>query len=618
MSELSLASAQVLSSVVSDAVYPQALLALNVLANSDIPLLLVDSRLAIRFITPAAASLLQLVDAEKEPLLGSIQETVRDPALLADAQLVLREHEVIERAVTVPSNRWYLRRIAPYRTAALSCDGLVITFSDITDRERVAKELKSAKQHAEMTSAANMRRLSSVCHDLRQPLNTLGLIGGLLAQSFTDPLAQRLAQLLDDSLQAISGMLSSAHYGSRLSAGSIRPDHCEFSIEQIFARLRREFSYHSGAHGLKLRIVSSSLRLRSDPALFEQLVRSRLEHLMKTSAGKVLVGCRRKSDSLRIEFWRAKRGADRRLPVEEATGATWCSGTEIAKKLADLLGCRLRVSLIPQQPVFVIELPIGGRPHTVEGAANSGNSIVAIPASSEMPSRDAGDSASVRQSTVFVIDDDDDICATLQDNLRRPGLVIHTYPSAEAFLAAFVPQNQSCLLVDANLGGMQGLQLIRQLNAMGCRPPTIMMSGRADIAIAVEAMKAGAIDFVEKPLDPAELRAAVERALLEAQDQHEVQAELKKVMANLAKLTTRQRQVLHLMLEGKSSKMIAALLFMSQRTVESHRANIMKKMNAKSLPELARMVSVAKADSARRKSPPPSDLDPLLSGRWSF
>ena len=106
-------------------------------------------------------------------------------------------------------------------------------------------------------------------------------------------------------------------------------------------------------------------------------------------------------------------------------------------------------------------------------------------------------------------------------------------------------------------------------------------------------MKSGALDFVEKPFDPVSLRAAVERALTEARNQNEVQTERQEVLIKLGKLSTRQRQVLHLMLEGNSSKVIAARLFMSQRTVESHRANVMKKMSAKSLPELARMVSVS-------------------------
>lgn len=584
MSELSLASAQVLSSVVSDGASPQRLLAPNLLASADIALLLADSTLAIRFMTPAAAALLPLANTDKEQRLESLQGLVRDPDLLADARLVLREQDRIERIVAGTNERWFLRRMAPYRTTARSCEGLVLTLIDITDRERATKELKFAKQHAEMASAASMRRLSAVCHDLRQPLNTLGLIGGLLAQSLRDPAVQHLAQLLDDSIQAMSGMLSSAHYVCRLSAGSVRPHHSTFAVESVFARLRREFAYHSGAYGLTLRIASSSLTLRSDPALFEQMVRSMLEHLVKTSAGKVLVGCRRRPNSVRIEFWRARQASRRRSPGAEADPAARSDGPETTKKLAELLGCRLRISFDPWWPVFAIEIP-EDMPQTPEASPND------TPPEVSVPQIESGISAS--PATVFVVDDDEDIRIALPQMLQRPGLTIHAYRSAQEFLAAFAPQTPSCLLVDARLGGMQGIQLIQHLNAMGWRPPTIVISGHADVGLAVEAMKAGALDFVEKPLDPTRLRAAVERALAEARNQHEVQAERNEVAIKLGKLSPRQRQVLHLMLEGKSSKVIAAQLFMSQRTVESHRANVMKKMSAKSLPELARMISAA-------------------------
>jgi signal transduction histidine kinase len=258
MSELSLASAQVLSSVVSDASYPQGLLAWNMLVNAGIPAVLVDARLAVKFVTPAAASLLKLGDAEKELPLESFQGIIRDPALLADAQHVLREQAPVERVIALQQDRWYLRRMAPYRTTAMSCDGVVVILTDITDRERVARSLKSGKQQAEMASAANMRRLSAVCHDLRQPLNTLGLIGGLLAQSFRDPLVQRLAQLLDDSLQAMSGMLSSAHFcaaaaGILLSLGCIRIEAPHRAIEPLPAQrlcaLRADDPQPAGAPG---------------------------------------------------------------------------------------------------------------------------------------------------------------------------------------------------------------------------------------------------------------------------------------------------------------------------------------------------------------------------------
>src|SRR5687768_9821597 len=566
MSELSLASVQQLSSVVSDRRHPQAFLARSVLDNSDIPLLLADTGLAIRFCTPAAASLFQLTDGEEAQPLEAIQRVLRDPALLGDARLVLHGHRAIERVVSTSDNQWYLRRITTYRNAPDTCDGLIVSFTNITDRERSIKELKAAKQQAEMASAADMRRLSSICHDLRQPLNTLGLIGGLLSQSLKDPLAQRLAQLLDDSLQAMSGMLSSANYGCRLSAGSLRPDPCEFPLNQVLSHLQREFAYHSGAYGLELRIVSSTLAVRSDPALFAQMVRSVLAHMVKTSTVKVLLGCRRSSDSVRIEFWRAKQAPDTGWTGHPPTGAVSPTGPEIARKLADILGCRLRMSLAPREPVFAIEAPSGNRPSETERTNGDNTPVLRTSGGLEVTEDAAtGNSRTQEQSIVFVVDDDDGVCTTIQEILQRPGLVVRAYRSAEAFLDAFVPQNQACLLVDANLVGMQGIQLIQHLNSLGCRPPTIMISGRGEIAVAVEAMKAGAIDYVEKPFNSSELRMVVERALKEAGDQHKRQTERQEVLANFAKLTTRQSQVLQLMLEGNSSKMIAAQLFMSQR-----------------------------------------------------
>jgi FixJ family two-component response regulator len=331
------------------------------------------------------------------------------------------------------------------------------------------------------------------------------------------------------------------------------------------------------------------------------MIRSLLEHLVKTTSGKLLLGCRRTADFARIEFWRSKRLPQRRVPDEDA--AQGAAGSEIAKKLADLLGCRLRISLDPRRPVFTLEIPLGAPQDATMPDAE---------AASAMRDRPIEPGAAADAATVFIVDDDDDVLTSVQHILQRPGLSIATYTSAEAFLASFVPNNHSCLLVDAHLAGMQGIELIRQLNAMGHRPPTIVISGRADIAVAVEAMKAGAVDFVEKPLNSSSLRVAVERALTQARHQHETTTERQEILGNLAKLSTRQRQVLHLMLEGKSSKTIAAQLFMSQRTVESHRANVMKKMNTKSLPELARKVSVVRSDASSGAHPAP-DFDPLLS-----
>ena len=125
-----------------------------------------------------------------------------------------------------------------------------------------------------------------------------------------------------------------------------------------------------------------------------------------------------------------------------------------------------------------------------------------------------------------------------------------------------------------------------------------MISGRGDVDVVVEAMRSGAVDFVEKPIHRDKLLAVIERAVVQSRQFGRDREERQRVLALIARLTPRQKQVMQLMLDGKSNKTIAAHLFMSRRTVESHRATLMTKMAAKSMPELARMASLAKIPSS--------------------
>ena len=601
MSKLSLASAQVSSAAVADPHYPQALLAQNILAHSGIALLLVDSKLVVRFFTPAAVSSLPVPEVEGEVSLSAIQDILDDLTLVTDVQAIFQGLDVKERKLHLRDGRCFLRRLVPYRTAANTLDGVIVIFTDGTHQDHVTKELTAARQQAELASAASLRWLAIACHDLREPMNTLGLVGGLLAQSFRDPIGQRLAQQLDQTLQAMSGMISSVHYGYRLSAGTLQPELRVFCMNEILVKLRREFAYHAAARGLALRILPCNLAILSDPTLLEQLLRSLLEHVVRIGRRKAILGCRRKRGTLSIEFWCARESQIQELSAGPSAPML-PSGSEIAEKLSDLLGYRLQRS--PQgkpQLVYTIEIPTasqlqgeevrGDRQHDTAAAAPSADSFT-----------DVGISSEYEQAVIFVIDDDEEVCRTLMRMLSNPGWTVETYQSAEAFLGAYTPRNPSCLLVDACLSGMHGIELIQRLNAAYSRPPTIVMSGRGDIAVAVEAMKAGAMDFVEKPLDSTRLRACVERAMAESQQLHKVRAEQQQVSSRVASLTARQKQVLQLMLDGKSNKMIAAQLSMSRRTVECHRANAMKKMRAKSLPELARMISIARPEMGSRKT----------------
>jgi two-component system CheB/CheR fusion protein len=194
---------------------------------------------------------------------------------------------------------------------------------------------------------------------------------------------------------------------------------------------------------------------------------------------------------------------------------------------------------------------------------------------------------------IRVVDDDEGVCEALSEVLEADGHAVRRYSSSEAFLADYVPGSEGCLLVDAYLPGMSGLELLRHLRSIGDPLPSIMITGSGDVPMAVDAMKAGAIDFIEKPIGAKEISESVGRAL----DRSKISGKLVAWQSNAAKqisaLSARQRQIMEMVLAGNPSKNIAADLGLSQRTVENHRAAIMRKTGAKSLPALARLALAA-------------------------
>ncbi len=198
-------------------------------------------------------------------------------------------------------------------------------------------------------------------------------------------------------------------------------------------------------------------------------------------------------------------------------------------------------------------------------------------------------------SRIFIIDDDRNIRDGIRNLFEDSGHTVEDFASCEAFLEAYPSPPQGCLLVDAYLPGMQGLELLQRIKNGDGRFPAIMITGHSDVRMAVQAMKSGAIDFIEKPFDQDELLASVERALEQSQDANKLSVWRNDAAEIVGRLTQRQRQIMELVLAGHPSKNIAADLNLSQRTVENHRAQIMRKTGAKSLPALARLALTAGA-----------------------
>ncbi len=716
----------------------------NVLYSTDVATIFLDTSLNIRLFTPATTALFRVVPDDIGRPLADLQSLASDATLLADAHAVLADLTPIEREIGAASGAWFIRRVLPCRAPDDAVEGVVITFTDVTERKLIALALEAAKHQAEQANIAKSRFLAAASHDLRQPLQTLALLQGLLAKTADATKMQKLVVRLDEALATMSGMLNTLLDINQIEAGIVKAEIARFPVDALLDRVREEYADQAESDGLKLRVVGCGVLVASDRHLLEQMLRNLVSNALKyTKRGKVLVGCRRRAGLLSIEVWDTGIG----IPATELEAifeeyhqlgnvARQRSlglglGLSIVKRLSLLLKHKIRVrSRLGGGSVFAIDIPTKGdsvpagiassvrdaaaeespkarRTGTVlvveddpevrdllelllaeEGhrVVTASDGVVAlglvktgkahpdivladynlpngldglqtiakvreslrrlVPAivltgdistgalsniarhscillnkpvktkelvqaiqrqlggltpDVEAPQATGRGASGPERAVVYVVDDDDGVRGALRSVLEADGHAVEDYGSGESFLAAFRPGGEGCLLVDAHLPGMSGLELLQHLRAAGSRLPAIMITGGGDISMAVEAMKAGAADFVEKPIGAADLSASVERALDRSKDSNKLAAWLTSASDQVSSLSSRQRQIMDMVLAGHPSKNIAADLAISQRTVENHRSEIMKRTGAKSLPELARLALAAAQD--KREAP---------------
>jgi two-component system, LuxR family, response regulator FixJ len=191
--------------------------------------------------------------------------------------------------------------------------------------------------------------------------------------------------------------------------------------------------------------------------------------------------------------------------------------------------------------------------------------------------------------TVFVVDDEEAMRNALRRALTLGGLTVQTYASGPEFLDGYRPMPLACLLLDIKMPEMNGLEVQAVLNERGIDLPVIFLTGAADVPAAVQAMKAGATDFLEKPFDNEALVARIKQCLDAEAKRHTARNKEERFARGMAMLTPRESEVMRLMLTGKTSKMIAKILGVSHRTVDIHRSRVMEKMQAETLADLVRM-----------------------------
>ena len=730
----------------------------NVLNSTNVATILLDLELRIRIFTPSTRALFNVLPGDVGRSLADLNSLAFDSELLGDARAVLLDHLSQEREIETHAGQWFIRRVQPYRTADETIAGVVITFVDATERKHVADALQLAKRQAELANAAKSRFVAAASHDLRQPLQTLALLQGLLANLASGPKVDALVSRLGDTLGGMSEMLNTLLDLNQIEAGMLLAELTEFPVNTLLDRMREEFAYVAHARGLKLRVVPCSLLIHSDPRLLEQLLRNLVSNAVKyTHQGKVLIGCQRVGDRLRIavmdtgigipddeleaifeEYHQINNSARERsrglglglsivaqlgkllghkvtvrsqlghgsnfsvevpyltapsvpqpapiLPaavVEAPSGGTVmvveddpelrdlleltviaegyhalvaADGAEALERVArdkwrpDLLltdynmpkgmdglelATRLRRALRRSLPVIVLtgdtstrtlrliieqdcvhmhkpaklaEMTGMIRSMLIPATAIAAPILATVPASAQSPATLTAHGSGVAR--VLVVDDDRSVREALRSVLQEHGIAVEDYASAEAFLAAYQPRPDECLLLDVYLPEMSGLQLVSELRRAGRNLPVVMITGKGDVAVAVQAMKAGALDFVEKPVATAQLLSCLERALTVAHDVGLMATWRETAEHQVATLTPRQREIMDMVLAGHPSKNIAADLGISQRTVENHRASIMKRTETRSLPALARLAlaasgQVAATPSTPARTPPP-------------
>ena len=275
----------------------------NVLYSTKIATMFLDTSFNIRFFTPATRSLFNVIPGDLGRPLEDLKALASDGNLLSDARTVLEKEGPIEREVEGQRGAWFVRRVLPYRTVAEKTEGVVITFEDVTERRRAADALAAARREAELASLAKSRFLAAASHDLRQPLQTLALLQGLLAKNVVGQEGQQLIERTGEALNATTGTLNALLGISQIEAGAVKAEMADFPVNDLFDRLREELAYHAKAANLVLRVIPCGLFDSNGSAASRgDGPQSSLECSEIYRPGKILVGCRRRNGKAHIEL----------------------------------------------------------------------------------------------------------------------------------------------------------------------------------------------------------------------------------------------------------------------------------------------------------------------------
>jgi two-component system, chemotaxis family, CheB/CheR fusion protein len=454
----------------------------NILYSTNVATLFLDSDLNIRFFTPATRFLFKVIPSDVGRPLKDLHSLALDNTLTEDAMEVLSSLTSSEREIEAEDGVWFNRRISPYRTQDMDVDGVVITFNNITVMKNAVKELEEAKQQADEANAAKSRFLAAASHDLRQPLQAIALLQGLLAKTVQGERAQQLVARLEQISVSMSAMLDTLLNINQIESGILCAEKVMFWLDEMFIRVQNEFVNQAMAQGIEFRVIPARIQIFTDPHLLEQMIRNLLTNAFKyTRHGKVLMGCRRRQGILSIEVWDTGIGIPENdferifeeyqqidnTARERSRGLGL--GLSIVRRVGKLLEHSVKVrSQVGKGSVFSIEIKMPTeRVSKTEREQPQTPTVV--------------DNNLMHKGTILVVDDDPGVRDLLEMFLQDEGH--STVVAADGVIALASVKDMKIpldlIIADYNLpSGLNGVQLILKLRKTLQRDiPAIILTG---------------------------------------------------------------------------------------------------------------------------------------------
>ncbi len=469
----------------------------NILYSTNIATIFLDLLSNIRFFTPATRALFKMLPEDIGRPLADLAPLTPDPHLLSDIGAVLIDHRPAGQDLETTAGICLRRKVMPYRSADNRIEGVVITYSDITEAKRASQAMQEARELADAANMAKSRFLATASHDLRQPLQALVLLQELMARKFSDLETGLLLAQLDQTLQSMSGMLNGLLDINRIEAGAVQSEMTEFALGPFLAGIVEGQRAQAESQGLNLRYVPVSCDVVSDSTLLAGMVQNLLVNALKfTTTGGVLLGARRRGQHIEIQVWDSGVGIAaedipdifqpyNKLTVPDGPGAIERNsglglGLSIVSSYGEILDHDVKArSWLGKGSVFSICVPLA--------ASSDPPASDAVPAAPPASQTSAEPVPAIVAAHILVIDDDRKLLDLIARILRDVGYIVAQAGDKAEAMAALKTQTPHLIISDFRLhGNTDGLELAHLLRTSvlaseGLPVPVIILTG--DISV---------------------------------------------------------------------------------------------------------------------------------------